>query len=209
MRRRHAIRGMDEIERAALAQLEPWCSSARASAARRLGMSRRAISRLDLRSGQSHLKVSSATLFAKFYSRDRFITGPSKGVGSLIGYITQAILRPCATGTASILRETLPWHVRYAGFSGSLPNITSLTVHAIGFLPMEGTVRYLPSEEHRSKAWIITFNRDVATWRLTSAEISGTVPTDCFGAEGSLGLTGGQSNIEVSRRASFARTRCR
>jgi hypothetical protein len=56
----------------------------------------------------------------------------AKTLGSLIGYITSAILGPCANGTATILRETLPWHVRYSGFSGTLPAITSVTVHVIG-----------------------------------------------------------------------------
>lgn len=56
----------------------------------------------------------------------------AKTIGSLIGYITSAIIGPCVSGTASILRETLPWHVRYSGFLGRLPEIRSLIFHVIG-----------------------------------------------------------------------------
>ena len=111
----------------------------------------------------------------------------AKRVGSLIGYITQAILRPCATGTATILRETLPWHVRYAGFAGTLPNITSLTVHVINFsFRWREPFATCLARSTEARPWIITFNRNVTTRRLTSAEIGGTVPTDCFGQEGSF-----------------------
>ena len=41
----------------------------------------------------------------------------------LIGHITHASIGPCETGTATILTETLPWHVQYLGFRGRLPII--------------------------------------------------------------------------------------
>jgi hypothetical protein len=56
----------------------------------------------------------------------------AKTIGSLIGYITSATLGPCTSGTFTILRETLPWHVRFSGFTGKLPEITSIIVHVIG-----------------------------------------------------------------------------
>jgi hypothetical protein len=55
----------------------------------------------------------------------------AKTAGSLIGYITSAILGPCPSITATVLRETLPWHIRYSGFEGTLPAITSDRVHII------------------------------------------------------------------------------
>lgn len=48
----------------------------------------------------------------------------AKTVGSLIGLITQARLGSCNGGSATILSETLPWHITYNSFSGRLPNIT-------------------------------------------------------------------------------------
>jgi hypothetical protein len=56
----------------------------------------------------------------------------AKVVNSLVGYMTSATVNRCARGGASILRETLPWHVTYRGFTGVLPNITSGTVNVIG-----------------------------------------------------------------------------
>jgi hypothetical protein len=56
-----------------------------------------------------------------------------KTPGTLIGNITRAVLGPCnGTQTATVLSETLPWNVRYSGFQGRLPEITSLITHVIG-----------------------------------------------------------------------------
>jgi hypothetical protein len=52
----------------------------------------------------------------------------AKALSTLIGYITRARLGPCAVGTATILQEWLPWHLRYGGFTGTLPNITRVAV---------------------------------------------------------------------------------
>jgi hypothetical protein len=60
------------------------------------------------------------TLEGSFHSRT--IT---KSVGTLLGYITRVATGSCSQGT-TILNATLPWHIRYVGFSGTLPNITLL-----------------------------------------------------------------------------------
>lgn len=51
---------------------------------------------------------------------------------SLIGSITRGTIEFCTQGTATLLTETLPWHVTYSGFSGVLPNITAMRVEIIG-----------------------------------------------------------------------------
>src|SRR6476659_682451 len=56
----------------------------------------------------------------------------AKVSGSLIGYITRAELGPCASGTVTIHQATLPWRVRYSGFAGTLPEISSMITHVIG-----------------------------------------------------------------------------
>lgn len=55
------------------------------------------------------------------------ITKAPKG---LIGYITRAVVNntACTGGRATVLTETLPWHIRYDSFAGTLPNITSIRV---------------------------------------------------------------------------------
>jgi len=50
----------------------------------------------------------------------------AKTANRLIGYVTGANIPRCARGGATIARETLPWHVTYREFSGTLPNITEI-----------------------------------------------------------------------------------
>ena len=52
--------------------------------------------------------------------------------GSLVGFITAANITRCSRGSATILRETLPWHVQYESFAGTLPSITSVRTVIIG-----------------------------------------------------------------------------
>ncbi|HEX7289662.1 MAG TPA: hypothetical protein VF250_00930 [Conexibacter sp.] len=105
----------------------------------------------------------------------------AKVVGQLVGYITRGILGPCATGTVTVLNETLPWHVRYSGFAGTLPNIASIRANIINVAFRVRTpegfnclARSTPEQPA-----IVTFNRDVATNAVTSAVIGGTVETTC------------------------------
>jgi len=50
-----------------------------------------------------------------------------KTVGALLGYITRVTTGNCNNGV-TILTATLPWHVRYVGFSGRLPDITLILI---------------------------------------------------------------------------------
>lgn len=71
----------------------------------------------------------------------------------LVGYITNATpSTPCAIGSATVLSETLPWHLTYRGFEGVLPAISaavlsipdiSLKLRAGGF----GSCLYRPGSE--------------------------------------------------------------
>jgi hypothetical protein len=56
----------------------------------------------------------------------------AKIAGALTGYVTAANITRCARGGATVLRETLPWHVRFSGFSGTLPNITGTSARVVG-----------------------------------------------------------------------------
>jgi len=104
-----------------------------------------------------------------------------KTIGTLMGYITRAFLGTCSSGTATILTETLPWHIRYSGFSGTLPNINSLIAHIIGysrrFREAAGITCLERSETNHPV--ILTFHRNAATHLLTEVGISGTIPTTC------------------------------
>lgn len=69
------------------------------------------------------------TLEGSFHSRTI-----SKVCGQLIGYISRAFVREtgCAGGSGRALTETLPWHVQYLGFEGTLPNIESIRLILVG-----------------------------------------------------------------------------
>lgn len=58
----------------------------------------------------------------------------SKVENALIGLVSRAAVagERCTGGTTTILREALPWHVRYAGFRGRLPIINSIFFKLIG-----------------------------------------------------------------------------
>jgi len=55
-----------------------------------------------------------------------------KTTGSLVGYVTAANITRCARGGATVNRETLPWHDRFNGFTGTLPNITTVGGRVVG-----------------------------------------------------------------------------
>lgn len=56
----------------------------------------------------------------------------AKVAGSLIGVYTQAANSPCTGGRVTIHIPTLPWHMRYSGFGGTLPNINIMYQSILG-----------------------------------------------------------------------------
>jgi hypothetical protein len=57
-----------------------------------------------------------------------------KTIGALVGFVTRGTVVPgsCTGGRTTINQEALPWHVRYNGFSGTLPTITLVFLRLIG-----------------------------------------------------------------------------
>jgi hypothetical protein len=117
----------------------------------------------------------------------------AKVVGSLIGYINRAEVRsPCIRGEATILRETLPWHVQYDGFTGTLPNITAIRTRIVlaGFRirVFESSCLARTSSTQPATG---TFNRETGTGRISSVTVGGRIRTgaECAGAEGTLSGT--------------------
>jgi hypothetical protein len=106
----------------------------------------------------------------------------AKVAGTLIGFITRALIqKPCARGDATVLSETLPWHYRYAGFNGTLPNISFIIKDIVGAafsiletafgIPCLGTTTAETPATAR-------YNRE-GRGVLTSEVIGGTIPTRC------------------------------
>jgi hypothetical protein len=110
---------------------------------------------------------------------------------TLIGFITSAIVESprCIRGTATILTESLPWHVRYVGFTGALPAISTIITNVSGsrFQIREPFgITCLASGGIPSG----TYTRE-AGGAISGVAITGTSPTNC-GPEGTLRSTGGQ-----------------
>jgi hypothetical protein len=53
---------------------------------------------------------------------------------ALLGHVSRGILttETCNNGHATVLQERLPWHIRYRGFEGALPNIAAVGYALIG-----------------------------------------------------------------------------
>jgi hypothetical protein len=57
----------------------------------------------------------------------------AKVEGALVGSVTEATVGECEGGGGmTVLRETLPWHLRYDSFSGTLPLIGGIMFDDIG-----------------------------------------------------------------------------
>lgn len=97
-----------------------------------------------------------------------------KVVQSLVGYITRATVGTAScteryreTGTFTFLTETLPWHVKYASFAGTLPRVTEVRLLFAG----------MALSETRSTVTCLTRSTSAqpAGWRLGRETTSGTL----------------------------------
>ncbi|HEX7291070.1 MAG TPA: hypothetical protein VF250_08095 [Conexibacter sp.] len=130
----------------------------------------------------------------------------AKVISSLIGYITTVLLGGCTTGTATVLDETLPWHVRYANFVGALPNITRIDTYVInaefrvrtpeGFNCLSRSTPERPAQGF--------YNRNTTSRRLVNVFLGGTIDTTC-GFSGSLASDNGPVLLLLGGRLIFVR----
>jgi len=145
-----------------------------------------------------------ATLGARFHYRTMV-----KSDNALIGYINSATMNTCTGGSATILAATLPWHITYRGFSGTLPNITNIRMNVIGFSfnwRPEGSIACLARSTAENPLQVIT---NIAAGGIVTgmrADETATIPIEsffcAFGGEGTFRGTGtvrtpGGSNVAV------------
>jgi hypothetical protein len=148
--------------------------------------------------GSSFIAVCSLTLEGSFHERTT-----AKVAERLVGYVTRAGFGSCSTGAATVLTETLPWHVRYQGFTGTLPNISTVRAKIIGAgvrvrENLFGVACLLISSV--TEPTFATFNRE-ASGSLTSVSISGEIASgaECSGARG--GVSGTSNSLTVQSSA--------
>jgi len=115
------------------------------------------------------------TLSGTFHSRTL-----SKVSGSLIGFVDRASVgtNSCVGGRATVLALTLPWHVRYDSFEGTLPMITAVQIQLVGVaIQIEGfvgrTCLYLTSAASPARAW---FQRPGTTTGRLKPNRTATIP---------------------------------
>src|SRR5215207_6699629 len=105
----------------------------------------------------------------------------TKTPGALIGHISRGTVATssCSGGTASILQANLPWHVRYSGFAGTLPNITVMRTTVIGasfrVAGPFGTCLFTSSAAQPTTG---DFNRAVVGGALTSVNVGGEITSN-------------------------------
>lgn len=114
----------------------------------------------------------------------------TKTVGTLSGVITAGNINRCARGGVTVLRETLPWHVQYQSFAGTLPNISAIQAAIVGLSviirePTFGITCLIRSTT--TEPALLTFNRE-ASGVIASATAGGEIESSC-GIAGSFSGT--------------------
>lgn len=56
----------------------------------------------------------------------------AKARGTLVGFVTGATARNCSGGRVTVLTGTLPWHIQYDSFTGTLPRIETISTQILG-----------------------------------------------------------------------------
>lgn len=142
-----------------------------------------------------------------------------KSRGALIGYVTDARLtRPCTGGEAWILNgseratNSLPWHIQYDSFRGTLPRIEGVRLALVGaaFLLIAAGNECLYQSTSASPAFgIINLNTttgaatslaaDNASSIPRSATLSGICPASGSFAGTTSSLTDGEGGVPTVR----------
>ncbi len=76
--------------------------------------------------------ICKLTLQGTFHSASGGSATFSKVCGALVAVISHAENGACVGGNGRALTETLPWHVRYRSFSGTLPSVSEILYQLVG-----------------------------------------------------------------------------
>jgi len=118
----------------------------------------------------------------------------TKTVNSLIGYVTEGTILRCARGSATINQASFPWHRRYRGFTGTLPNITSQseTITGAEWTIREPTFGITCTVSRANSSVIGTYTISGGT--ITRADVSGESPCGSFTGR----LAGSTTNVTAA-----------
>ena len=130
--------------------------------------------------GSGRTLTCAMTLEGSFHART-----VAKVLNTLMGFITRAAFNEasCLNATFRVRTETLPWHVRYLGFTGTLPNFREVLVNfeRFGFDVTAEFVGFSVTCSYRTTPVRGSFTRE-AGGALTESRIagSGLVPDQGF-----------------------------
>jgi len=126
----------------------------------------------------------------------------AKVAGALVGHVSRGTVNnaACTGGRATILQASLPWHIRYGGFSGTLPNITSIVAHVIGASYRgEGAFGICLFTSSLTQPVVGTYNRNTSTRSVTSMDVSGSLTSNencgAFGERITVRLSGRTTSL--------------
>jgi len=123
----------------------------------------------------------------------------TKVAGALIGFINRASFGTCNPGSATVLQATLPWHVRYLGFSGTLPNIGEMFTNVIGAAFRLVSTTGVPCLFTSSavQPLVVAFRRGVGG-AVTSKGLNGRLTSNeacAFGFRATMSISGSSSTV--------------
>lgn len=110
------------------------------------------------------------TMEGSFHSRTL-----SKVAEQLIGYVTRVEINNagCTSGHATVLTATLPWHIRYDSFTGTLPTIATIKEKLFGTAFLTEAAGFNCLYEGQANG---TLNREAGTGVVRTLTPTGTVP---------------------------------
>lgn len=130
----------------------------------------------------------------------------AKTLNMLLGRYNRAISGTCTGGSLTILQETLPWHLRYRGFVGRLPNITRIRRRITGAgwrLEVLGIpCLYRTTEESPWEAEYVvdasgTITSVISDETLTIPSSGGLCPPGRISGTGTVTEVGATSTIQI------------
>jgi len=126
--------------------------------------------------------------------------------GALIGHLSRASIgaaSSCTGGDATVLSETLPWHIAYQSFSGTLPRISSVRLSLIGVAALihirqvfEFFCRVRTTVTNPANAEALVEAGGTAT-NLRPDEVTGIPLFECPSSTGHLAAPAGDGAITV------------
>ncbi len=137
----------------------------------------------------------------------------TKGSGLLIGFVNSSAIQTasCFSGTPTALTGSLPWHVRYDSFTGSLPSFTSIALQVVGLSFTWRFSEFFPNCLYRSTEaaparWIASVESGVITrirWdetrRIPFSSGEAPCPTGVtYSGTGEIRQQGGRASLSIT-----------